>query len=140
LGLPCQTQEDLINDIILAKGFKPDMYSFGPLIPHPHTPLADEKPIDTEEMLKFIAILRLVDPNGKILVTTALETLSPSARRRALLSGANSFMLNITPARYKKLYDIYPNRATAKVSIEEQIKEALDLLKSLGRAPTDLGV
>ena len=140
LGLPGQTQKDFINDMLLAKDFKPEMYSFGPFIPHPHTPLADEKPIDIEEVLKFIAISRLVDPKGKILVTTALETLSPSARRRALLAGANSFMLNITPARFKKLYDIYPNRATVRVSIEDQIKEALDLLKSLGRAPTDLGI
>jgi len=140
LGLPGQTQEDLIDDTLLAKKLKTEMYSFGPFIPHKNTPLANEKIMEIDEALKFIAILRLVDPNAKILVTTALETLSPSARRRALLAGANSFMLNITPARFKRLYDIYPNRASVEVQIEDQIKETLDILKSLGRAPTDLGV
>ena len=35
IGLPGSTQQDLINDILLTKSLKPEMYSFGPLIPHP---------------------------------------------------------------------------------------------------------
>jgi len=49
-------------------------------------------------------------------------------------------ILNVTPVEYGRLYHIYPNRAHGGESIERQIGDTLDLLKSLGRAPTDLGV
>jgi biotin synthase len=56
------------------------------------------------------------------------------------MSGANSLMLNVTPMKYRKLYDIYPNRAGMEKEINNQIKETLSLLRELGRAPTDLGI
>ncbi|MGB9612815.1 MAG: [FeFe] hydrogenase H-cluster radical SAM maturase HydE, partial [Candidatus Margulisiibacteriota bacterium] len=84
---------------------------------------------------------RLADPQqAKIVVTTALETLDAHARRRGLLAGASSLMLNVTPLKYRYLYQIYPNRAHQAESIAEQIESTLELLYSLGRAPTDLGV
>ena len=86
-------------------------------------------------------IARVVDPdNAKIVVTTGFETLDNNARRLGLLAGASSVMLNVTPLRYRRLYNIYPNRAHEEESIEGQIRETLDLLYSLGRAPTDLGL
>jgi len=141
IGLPGQTEEDLINDVMLTKSLNPDMYSFGPFIPHPETPLSKAKTVDIETVLKVIAVCRLLDPNAKILVTTALETLDKkNGKRLGLLSGANSLMINITPERYKKLYSIYPNRAGIDKSVKENIDETLELLYSLGRAPTDLGI
>jgi hypothetical protein len=49
-------------------------------------------------------------------------------------------MLNVTPIKYRNLYNIYPDRAHADEEIREQIEEAVGLLYSLGRAPTDLGI
>jgi biotin synthase len=140
IGLPGQKAEDVIDDFMFAKELGCDMYSFGPFIPHPDTPLSNYKAPDVEYVLKAISVLRLIDPYGKILVTTALESLSPKARKQALMGGANSIMLNLTPKDYVGLYDIYPNRATVDASVENQIDESLHLLKSIGRAPTDLGV
>lgn len=140
IGLPGQTDESVINDFMFAKELGCDMYSFGPFIPHPDTPLSSYNMPDAEYVLKALSVLRLIDPFGKILVTTALETLNKQARRQALLSGANSIMLNLTPKDYTKLYDIYPHRATVDVSVEDQIEIALKLLKDIGRAPTDLGL
>jgi biotin synthase len=140
LGLPGQTKEDMVNDILLAKSFGAEMYSFGPFIPHPDTPLRDSKVISKGEMLKFIAIARLMVPDAKILVTTALETVDAGMRRSGLLSGANSFMLNVTPLKYRRQYEIYKNRANCDKPAREQVEEALALLKELGRAPTDLGL
>jgi biotin synthase len=132
IGLPGQALESLLNDIILTKELNAEMYSFGPVLP--------DGP-ETELVLKILAVSRLVDPkNAKILVTTGFETLDPEARRKGLLAGANSVMLNVTPMKFRKLYDIYPNRAHTEETIEEQIKTTLELLYSLGRAPTDLGV
>jgi biotin synthase len=90
--------------------------------------------------MKTIAVCRLVARTSKILVTTAFETLDKTAKRRGLLAGANSLMINITPVHYRNLYRIYNNRAGTNQEIRDSIKETLDLLYSLGRAPTDLGV
>ncbi|MBN3033202.1 MAG: [FeFe] hydrogenase H-cluster radical SAM maturase HydE [Candidatus Saganbacteria bacterium] len=132
IGLPGQSLESLLNDILLTKELKTEMYSFGPVLP--------DGP-KTELVLKVLAVSRLIDPqNAKIVVTTGFETLDPQARRLGLLAGANSVMLNVTPLKFRKLYDIYPDRAHTEETIEEQIKTTLELLYSLGRAPTDLGV
>jgi biotin synthase len=141
IGLPGQTEEDLLNDILLTKELHAEMYSFGPFIPHPQTPLAGYPSASVETVLKVSAISRIVDAaNAKILVTTALETLDPAARREALLSGANSVMLNVTPLEYRPFYNIYPARAHETESIETQISDTIGLLMSLGRSPTDLSV
>jgi len=132
IGLPGQTREDLLNDILLTKELKAEMYTFGPVLPDGHK---------TDLVLKVLAVSRIIDPeNAKIVVTTGFETLNKNARRLGLLAGANSVMLNVTPLKYRKLYDIYPNRAHAEERIEDQIKETLKLLYDLGRAPTDLGI
>ena len=140
IGLPGQKPEGVIDDFMFAKELGCDMYSFGPFIPHPDTPLHSHSAPGAEYVLKAISVLRLIDPHGKILVTTALESINQQARRQALMGGANSIMLNLTPKDYVGFYDIYPNRATVDVSVENQIADALQLLKSIGRAPTDLGI
>lgn len=140
LGIPGQTYQDIITDIKLAKKLHTEMYSFGPFIPHPQTPLANSPQIETDLILKVLAIARINDPeNAKILVTTAFETIDRKAREKGLLAGANSVMLNVTPGQQKKNYSIYPNKAYTNTTIQEQIKETITLLKNLGRAPTDLG-
>jgi biotin synthase len=141
IGLPGQTEEDIIKDLFLARDLKAEMFSFGPFIPHPQTPLADSFKPGEELMLKAIAIARLIDPQqAKILITTGFETISGQARKRGFLAGANSLMVNLTPVRYRRLYNIYPHRAHDEEEISNQIDEAVALLKSIGRAPTDLGV
>jgi len=141
IGLPGQSKEDILNDIYLAKELHAEMYSFGPFIPHPQTPLANQKPARVDEVIKALALARIIgDPNAKILVTTALETLSREAAKNSLLAGANSLMLNLTPLALRPLYSIYPNRAHQSEDIAVQIESTVSLLRSLGRAPVDLEV
>ena len=138
-GLPGQSEEDIMNDILLAKSLNAEMYSFGPLIPHHQTPLAGARSVNINAVLKVIAVSRLVSPDAKILVTTALETLDKkNGKRLGLLSGANSLMINLTPPEYRKCYNIYPGRPDMN-NTARSIEETLKLLYSLGRAPTDLG-
>ncbi|MBU0548391.1 MAG: radical SAM protein [Candidatus Omnitrophica bacterium] len=156
IGIPGQSKEDILNDIFLAKELHAEMFSFGPFIPHPHTPFAEIKPVQhpalsdrpvrasrasaqVEEAVKVLAVARIVDnTQAKILVTTALETLSREAAKSGLLAGANSLMLNVTPLAYRPFYSIYPNRAHQSENITAQIDSAVMLLRSLGRAPTDI--
>lgn len=140
IGLPDETDEDILNNIRLTMSLKPDMYSFGPLIPTKETPLEDNKRISKDMALKITTLSRFLDRQATILVTTALETLAPEARREGLLAGANSLMINITPNKYKGLYSIYDNRAHTDIDVTRNIKETIDLLHELGRAPIDLGI
>lgn len=140
IGLPGQKAEDLLNDILLTKSLDAEMYSFGPLIPHPETPLAEMELSGINRVLKVLAVSRLIDKDAKILVTTALETLDKeNGRKLGLLAGANSLMINVTPTRYRKQYTLYPGRPDRDKEIIKNIDDTLKLLYSLGRAPTDIG-
>ncbi len=141
VGLPGQKNRDVLNSIKLTASLGAEMYSFGPFIPHPQTPLKDAPLPSIDLMLKTIARARIMNPDARILVTTALETLDKKeGARQGLMAGANSLMINVTPVKYRKLYDIYPNRAGLEDDVPARIDTMLKLLYSLGRAPTDLGV
>lgn len=128
-------------DPIVAASAKEGMFSFGPFIAHPRTPLAETPSPKLSRMLNTIAHARLMYPEARILVTTALETLdTQNGAREGLMAGANSLMINITPIRYRRLYEIYPDRAGADDDIPARIDSVLKLLYSLGRAPTDIGI
>ena len=140
IGLPFQTKKDIVEDILYAKKIGPEMYSFGPFLPNPNTPLADEEPLKLTELLKVLSVLRLAIPEARILVTTAMETLFPDDVKTIILSGAKSMMINVTPLKYRHFYSLYPNKKGMGQETRELIKEKTDILRSLGRAPTDLGV
>lgn len=139
LGLPEESLVDVVNNIALTKYLAPDMYSFGPLIPTGDTPLANFKKVHKDYVLKTIAVTRLACPNANILVTTALETLDVHAKGEALMAGANSLMLNITPQKYRALYEIYAGKNKTP-KIEDGIKDTISLLYKMGRAPTDVSI
>jgi biotin synthase len=127
VGLPGQTYESLARDIDLFRRLDLDMIGIGPFIPHPQTPLGsgelkpfaapDQQAPNSELMVyKAVALTRLVRPDAHIPSTTALATINKrNGRELGLQRGANVLMPNLTPVKYRKLYEIYP----AKVCIEE---------------------
>ena len=143
IGLPGQTIEDLADDIFTIKKWA-NMVSMGPFIPAKNTPLADEPAGDPEMNLKMIAVLRLLMPYARIPVVTAFETLTngEEGRRRALFSGANSLMFNLTPAKYRPHYKIYGNKFFQKENFWEKYglfkyKESYQMLEE--RMARELG-
>jgi Biotin synthase and related enzymes len=134
--LPGQSEDDILRDVELASSLGTDMFSFGPFIPHPSTPLADTDSPTLEQALNTIARTRIMNPESKILVTTSLETLDKeNGARLGLMSGGNSLMINLTPEKYRKLYEIYPGRAGTDIEAKERVKQVVDLLQEIGRAP-----
>lgn len=126
VGLPGQTMADLADDILQIDKLA-NMASFGPFIPSANTSLSEATPGDPNLILKIIAILRLISRSARIPVVTALETLGGSTiRKQALLAGANALMFNLTPAKYRQLYKIYPN----KYFEEDTLWEKYGLYKS----------
>ncbi len=141
LGLPGQSKKDILEDIKTTASMGVEMFSFGPLIPNPDTPLCGVNAPPIDLVLDTIARTRIIYPDSRILVTTATETLDrKNAAQKALLSGANSVMINVTPEEYQSLYYLYPQRAASGRKIAERISDVIELLKSLGRAPSDIGL
>ena len=145
VGLPGQTYEDLRDDIETFRTLDLDMIGVGPYLPHPETPLGEreapfrapegEQVPNTEMMTyKVVALARMVCPKANIPSTTALATLNrEQGRELGLVRGANIVMPNLTPPKYRALYEIYP----AKACIFETARECHACLKrrilSIGR-------
>ena len=110
VGLPHQTLESLAEDILLFQELNLDMIGIGPFIPHPDTPLKDARKGELETVLKVVALTRLVTRNTHIPATTAVGTLYPAGRQKALQCGANVIMPNATPMEFRRHYQIYPNK------------------------------
>ncbi len=116
IGLPGQTIEDLANDLLFFKSMNIDMVGMGPFIEHKQTPLyvmSDQLwPIDRrlQVALNMIAALRLLMPDINIAAATALQAIDPMGREKALRSGANIIMPNITPTENRRDYQLYENK------------------------------
>jgi len=117
IGLPGQTIADLAADILKFKDLALDMIGVGPFISHRDTPLADLPSGTVEMTYKVIAVTRIVTKDTHIPATTALGSLGPvDGRLKAMKLGANVVMPNVTPAKYRALYELYPD----KICLQEE--------------------
>lgn len=123
VGLPGQTWESVARDLALFRELDLDMIGIGPYIPHPETPLGDgrlaPRPVNGEQVpaseltvYKAMALTRLLRPDANIPSTSALATINKAnGRELGLQRGANVVMPNLTPFKYRRLYQIYPAKA-----------------------------
>ena len=116
IGLPFQTIEHLAADIQFFLDFDVDMVGMGPYIEHSETPLYKfrEKLLPIQERfdlsLKMISVLRILMKDINIAAATALQTIDPLGREKAVKVGANIIMPNITPGLYRNDYTLYDNK------------------------------
>ncbi|MFZ1083376.1 MAG: [FeFe] hydrogenase H-cluster radical SAM maturase HydE [Terracidiphilus sp.] len=145
VGIPGQSFASLADDILAFIYLDLDMIGIGPYISHASTPLGsgalrppiasdDQVPSDEEMVYKMIALTRIACPDANIPSTTALATINKTdGRKQGLRVGANVVMPNLTPVKYRSLYEIYP----AKACIEESATDCNQCLRgqifSLGR-------
>jgi len=143
IGIPGQTHDDLAADIEQFAALDLDMIGVGPYLPHPDTPLgqACEETVDDQvagdelTTYKVIALTRLMCPRANIPSTTALATLNKAQGREfGLVRGANVVMPNLTPAKYRALYEIYPSKACITETAEACHGCMRGRIASLGRA------
>ncbi|WP_237152932.1 [FeFe] hydrogenase H-cluster radical SAM maturase HydE [Oryzibacter oryziterrae] len=114
IGVPGETLEILADNILLCRDFDLDMIGIGPFIAHPDTPLAGQLNAyadDPDMYFAAVAALRIVNPDAHIPATTAFDAIWPHAGRDLVLQrGANVFMPNATPGKYRKSYMLYPDK------------------------------
>ena len=113
IGLPFQTPGDLADDLLFFRRTDVAMVGMGPYLEHRDTPLYRyrDRLLPPERRLalalKMVAALRLLMPRINIAAATALQVLHPTGREQALQAGANVFMPNLTPAKYRANYRLY---------------------------------
>ena len=110
VGSPYQTTENLAEDLVFLKELQPEMVGIGPFIPHKDTVFAKETGGSLDLTLNLVAMLRLMNPNAMIPATTAVGTIDPRGREKAILSGANVVMPNLSPVSVRKNYMLYDNK------------------------------
>lgn len=125
IGVPGQTVDHLVEDLLLMKEYNPHMIGIGPFIPHRETSFASASPGDLRQTLILLSIVRLMFPDALVPATTALSTLDAEGRKQGVLSGANVVMPNLSPADVRDKYSIYNN----KLSIGAESVECMNLLE-----------
>lgn len=146
VGIPGQTYDDLVNDLLLFRELDLDMIGIGPFIAHPETPFGQDDPVAPEakaieqapatELMtyKMVALARLMCPHANIPSTTALATLNlAEGRELGLQRGANIVMPNLTPLEYRVLYEIYPAKACIRETAEQCSQCLTGRIERIGR-------
>lgn len=110
VGLPGQTAEHLAEDLLFLKQLHPEMIGIGPFIPHSATPLKDAAGGTVEDTLVMVAMARLFVPDALMPATTAMGTLDPVGREKALKAGANVVMPILSPQQVREKYALYENK------------------------------
>ena len=150
VGVPGQSFDDLANDICLFSSLQLDMIGVGPYIPHPETVLSKNKlepdilqeQVPNSEIMtyKVLALSRITCPKVNIPSTTALSIINKkNGRELGLARGANIIMPNVTPEKYRKKYEIYPEKSSPHETAEEYHhlinKEILKIGRFIGTGP-----
>ncbi len=137
IGVPGETLDVLAENILLCRRLELDMIGIGPFIPHPDTPLGDTRNAYADEpemFFKALAVLRIFNPDAHIPATTAYDAVFPNEGRTfALQRGANIFMPNSTPVRYRRDYQLYPGKPCIDESADQCTNCAIMRIESLGR-------
>jgi len=124
VGLPGETLQTRLANVLLSRQLQLEMVGIGPFIPHPDTPLAGASSLPIEETVRTTALLRLFLPWANIPATTAAGSLHPRGREMMLEAGANVLMPNLTPVDKKRHYLLYAN----KICLDEDGWECLSCL------------
>lgn len=132
VGLPSQTDNDLVNDLLFLKELSPQMVGIGPFIPHIDTPLGTENGGAAEKTLIMIALVRLILPEALLPSTTALGTIDSSGREKGIIAGANVVMPNLSPISVRSKYSLYDGKICTN-------DEATKCLKCIGNRIQSVG-
>ena len=110
VGLPNQTNSDLVKDLRFVKTFKPAMCGIGPFIPQKDTPLGNEKGGTLQKTVIMLALVRLLLPDVLLPATTALGSIDPLGREKGIKAGGNVVMPNLSPTDVRDKYALYDGK------------------------------
>ncbi len=122
VGLPGQTLDDLVEDILFLKKSHFTMAGIGPFIPQGETPLKNFPQGKLKLTLKVLALARIATKKTHLPATTALATINPQKGLvLGLRAGCNVIMPDFTPGNYRKKYEIYDHKVKVTLSNAKKI-------------------
>ena len=140
VGSPGQTVETLKKDLAFIEEFKPEMVGIGPFIPAAGTPFEGERAGSVEITLRLLAMIRVMHPHVLLPATSALGTMHPQGRERAIAAGANVVMPNLSPQDTRALYSIYNNKLSTGSEAAESAADIRLRMAAIGmEVPMDRG-
>ena len=140
VGSPHQTLETLKKDLQFIETFRPEMVGIGPFIPAAGTPFEHMPAGSVELTIRLLAIIRILHPHVLLPATSALGTMHPQGRERAVNAGANVVMPNLSPQDTRALYAIYNNKLSTGSEAAESAADIRARMKAIGyEVPTDRG-
>ena len=132
VGLPGQTKEDLVKDLLFLKKLNPHMCGIGPFIPHEATPLKNFSGGTLEDVIIMLALTRLLLPKVLLPATTALGTIDTKGREKGIRAGANVIMPNLSPMEVRKKYLLYNGKAYTGDEAAESKKLIEESINNIG--------
>lgn len=134
IGIPYEEPDDFERNLETLIAFRPHMAGLGPFIPAEGTPAAAFAPGSFDKVLEAYSRIRLALPQINLAAATALDSLVPEGRYRALHAGANVYMPNLTPALFRSRYRLYA-RKTAADAFDGWKHQLETELAAFGRRP-----
>lgn len=140
VGIPGQTWSTLVDDLLLLKSLNLDMFGIGNFIPNSLTPLGkqarhladpEQVPATPELAQRCIAIARLLSPKANIPATSAICITQQNGLLTALQRGANVYMRDCTPEKYRRHYSIYPGKSE---TTPLEFNQLVEMVQSIGRS------
>lgn len=108
VGLPGQTAEDLVNDLLLLRKYDLSMNSASVFIPSEDSKYGNEPLGNVETTLNAMALMRIMNPGRLMPATSSLEKAGKGAQLRGLMAGANTLTVHDgTPNDLKPFFSIY---------------------------------
>lgn len=131
VGVPHQTETDIVEDLMFLQRFQPHMVGIGPFVSNKDTPFSGYPNGSADLTLRLLSVIRLLLPSVLLPATTSLETIAKNGRIRGFEHGANVIMPNLTPEDFRRNYKLYDNKAGVVGDIA-RMKELKSVLNENG--------
>jgi biotin synthase len=111
VGLPGQTLDDLVDDLLLLGKYDLSMQSCSVFIPGERSKYRDEPMGSLDLTLNMMALMRIMYPRRLMPTTSSLEKPRPEGQYLGLMAGANTVTCHDgTPSELKQLFPIYSGK------------------------------
>lgn len=111
VGLPGQTIQDIVNDLMLVHRLPLAMNSTTVFIPAENSVFENEPAGSPNITLNMMALMRIMNPHRYMPTTSSLEKMIPDGQYLGLLAGANTVTIHDgTPEHLQKLFPIYSTK------------------------------
>lgn len=128
VGLPTQTLDDIVNDLLLVHELPLAMNSSTIFIPAEKSAFEHEPAGNPVYTLNMMALMRIMNPHRLMPTTSSLEKMITDGQYLGLLAGANTVTIHDgTPEEFQEFFPIYSIKR-----VRPQMEHFRDILERAG--------